>query len=47
MGQLMIIVLVYKLLIFPNVESAAEIKQAFNELINMASQRASKNRRQY
>lgn len=32
---------------FPAVESAREIKQAFNELVNLASQRASGNRRTY
>ena len=30
---------------FPAVEDAAQIKQAFNELVNLASQRASANRR--
>lgn len=32
---------------FPAVESAAEIKKAFDELVNMASQKVSKNRRVY
>lgn len=32
---------------FPAVESAREIKQAFDELVNMASQKVSKNRRVY
>jgi len=32
---------------FPAVEDASQIKQAFNELINLASQRASNNRRTY
>ena len=32
---------------FPGVEDAAQIKQAFNELINLASQEASLNRRAY
>ena len=32
---------------FPGVEDAAQIKQAFNELINLASQKVSKNRRAY
>lgn len=32
---------------FPAVQDAAQIKQAFNELVNIASQRASKNRRAY
>ena len=30
---------------FPAVQDAAQIKQAFNELVNLASQRASGNRR--
>ena len=30
---------------FPAVQDAAQIKQAFNELVNLASQRASTNRR--
>ena len=32
---------------FPAVQDAAQIKQAFNELVNLASQRASGNRRTY